>query len=220
MSQETQWRQVTQIFTNFSQLNLQPYEAAPGAAALGFARRCKSNEQVSNVRGRGARNDGRNGPKQHEIYRRNQLAFETMFSNNDNSDRKFFVITPDNGENLCDAITIKANQDLEIKLGVEPKRVAELWSGALLVEVQNEQQSMKIKTINELHTINIIATELSTRNKSNTTIYYKNKPQFTVLEILSELTKFNVTNILCLKTNQFTQIYTSWHLTPIKYPLR
>ena len=44
-----------------------------------------------------------------------------MFSNNDNSYRKLFVITPDDGENLSTANTITANQDLEIKLVGDPK---------------------------------------------------------------------------------------------------
>ena len=81
-----------------------------------------------------------------------------MFSNNDNLCVKFFVITPGAWENLSTANTIKANQDLEINLGGEPKRVAELRNGALLVEVQNEQQRRKNKTIKKLHTINVIAT--------------------------------------------------------------
>ena len=187
-----------------SQLDLRPYEATTGAAAFGFARRGKSNEQVStvrgrgarrgksneqvstvrgrgarrgksdeevgNVRGRGARSDRRNGHKQNEIYRKKQLTFEIKFSNNDNSYKEFFVITPDDGENLSTADNIKENQDLEMKLGGEPKRITELRNGALLVEVQNEQQSKKIKIIKNLHTMNIISTEYNTLNKSKGTI--------------------------------------------------
>ena len=95
-----------------------------------------------------------------------------MFSNNGNSYNKNFLITRD-GENLSTASTIKANQDLKIKLGGEPKRVTELRNGALLVEVQNEQWSRKIKRIKWLHTINVIATEHNTLNKSKGTICYK-----------------------------------------------
>ena len=51
------------------------------------------------------------------------------------TDQKKFVITLD-GENLSAAPTIKANQDLEMKLGGEPKRVTVLRDSALLVEVQ------------------------------------------------------------------------------------
>ena len=135
-----------------------------------------------------------------------------MFSNNDNSYKKFFVITPDEGENLSTANTIMANQDLDIKLGGEPKRVAELRNGALLVEVQNEQQSIEIKTIKKLHTINVIATEHNTVNKSKGTIYYENKPQFMELEIL-RTDKFNITDILHFKTKiRGKSVYTDLYI--------
>ena len=51
--------------------------------------------------------------------------------------------------------TIKANKDLERKIGGIPKKVSELRNGTLLTEVANESQSIRMQDMPTLLTYKV-----------------------------------------------------------------
>jgi len=148
----------------------------------------------NNMRQRGERQR----PRPHEIFNRNQALFEQMFTRADY--KRFFTIMSNNAENMSTIDTMKANRDLETKIGGSPKKVSELRNGSLLVEVNNEQQSKRIVNITSLSTISVTVTEHHSLNKTKGTIRYKNFPQYTEEQIQRELEAYRVTEVQRFKT--------------------
>ena len=52
-----------------------------------------------------------------------------------------------------------SKQTLILRLGGEPKKITELREGKLLIEVQNEQQSVRVKEIEKSHDTKVTVTE-------------------------------------------------------------
>jgi hypothetical protein len=75
---------------------------------------------------------------------RSRLDFDQLFGPARDFAR-FHCVTAVSGENLAEIDTIKASDDLEKCLGGSPRKVVELRSGQLLVEVNSEEQLNAIK---------------------------------------------------------------------------
>merc|ERR1712055_418840 len=103
--------------------------------------------------------------KPHQRYMQNQRILEDMFTNK--YYKKFFTIKGANGEFLSRVDAIKASEQLAQIIKGEPKKVVELSNGNLLVEVLNEEQSNKIKTLDG---VNVTVEEHATLNQIKGTI--------------------------------------------------
>ena len=55
--------------------------------------------------------------------------------------KRFYTVSPTSVPSFSTLDTIRANKDLEQKIGGAPKKVTELRDGKLLIEVNNEEQS-------------------------------------------------------------------------------
>ena len=107
-------------------------------------------------------------PKPHELYKQNQQILELMLNTKDF--KKFFVIKPEDDVSMSSIDIIKANKDLERKICEIPKKVSELRSGGLLIEVANESQSIRIQDITFLLTYKVKVeqhTNLNSSKKNN-----------------------------------------------------
>ena len=151
-------------------------------------------------KGRGNRRNKGNKLPPHEVFRINQKYLESLYSTGNY--KRFFVITPEDGSDLGAKNTIKANTDLERRLGGEPKKITELREGKLLIEVQNEQQSVRVKEIEKLHDTKVTVTEHNSLNSCKGTIIYRNKPEYTEAELCEELRKCNVTEVKKIKRRE------------------
>jgi len=160
------------------------------------------NNNASRGRNRGRGRRSQRSQRPHERLQRNLDLFETMFSTR--SFKRFFQITPNGDTNLSMIDTIRANNDLEVKLGGEPKKVTETRDGSLLVEVKNETQSQRIKNITRLHNSIVTVTEHATLNSIKGTIRYNNRPGYSDEQICAELVKYNATNVK--KINRATNL--------------
>ena len=84
--------------------------------------------------------------------------------------QKKFLIT--DGSDLLPKNIIRANKDLELALGGEPKKVTELRQGTLLIETKSKQQSIRIQEVQRLQVQRDL--EPKTLNSSKGTIVYSN----------------------------------------------
>ena len=111
------------------------------------------------------------------MYRHNQNVLQDLFQ--EKYFKKFFIIKSSEGKNLAEINVIKTNKELQATLKGNPTKVTELRDGTLLTEVANERQSMLIKVLKVLNTINVEISEHTTLNQIKGTIHYKNRPGYT-----------------------------------------
>ena len=162
-------------------------------------------------RGRGQfRGLNRDRKKPHEIYLEKQKILEEMFTNK--YYKKFFTIKAETAADLAAIDVIKANKQLEAVLGGEPKSVTELRDGSLLVEVRNEEQSVRIRNVKNLDNLVIEVKDHQKLNQIKGTIRYKNLPNYTEQQLLDELQTQKVAEIYRIKKKiggglQDTHIY-------------
>ena len=123
--------------------------------------------------------------KPHQVYQHNQQMLEQLFANK--YYKKFFVIKAKSSENLAEINVIKANKQLENILKGKPKKINELRDESLLVEVKDEEQSLRIKNINKLDKVDVTVVEHESLNRIKGTIKYKNQPRYKTEEILEAL---------------------------------
>ena len=164
----------------------------------------RGNEAIQNnrrINNRRRRNRGDRLPP-HEVFKLNQKYLANMYSTGNY--KRFFVITPEDGSDLGAKNTIKANRDLERILGGEPKKITELREGKLLIEVQSEQQSIRVREIKKLHNTTVTVTEHNSLNSCKGTIIYSNKPDYSEIELCEELKKFSVTEVKKIKRRDDT----------------
>ena len=152
----------------------------------------------------------RNRLRPHERYAENQKILENIFKKKHFI--KFFTAKAISGENLADTNTIQANRQLCAVLGGPPKRITELRSGSLLVEVKDEEQSKNIQNLKQLNNIPITVEEHPTLNTIQGTIYYKNRPNHSDADILTELADQQVTKVYRVKrrrngVDEYTGVY-------------
>ena len=95
--------------------------------------------------------------------------------------------------NRIDAI--RANYDLERGLRGIPKKVSELRSGSLLIEVATLDQSTRIKQIRKIDNVEVEVQEHATLNKTRGTIFSKRYAELADERLFPELAKYDVTAI-------------------------
>ena len=142
---------------------------------------------LSTRRGRGARR--KRGPVLQD------LPTLSNFQNTTPDYDRFFIISATNGINLSEIDVIKANTELETCLGGSPKKLTELKSGGLLLEVTSLQQSQRILGLTSLATCDVSVAPHSSLNTCKGTIYFANKPNYSDVQLLDHLKQFKVTDI-------------------------
>ena len=96
------------------------------------------------------------------------------------------MIKANSGENLAEINVIGANAQFESILKRKPNKVTELGDGSLLVEVKNEEQSIRIRNVKKLDKTEVTTTEHESL-KIKRTIRYKNEPRNSNEEICNIL---------------------------------
>ena len=108
----------------------------------------------------------------------------------------YYTITAKDGIKLMDKIdAIRANYDLERGLRGSPKKVSELRSGSLLIEVATLDQSTRIKQIRKIDNVEVEVQEHATLNKTRGTIFSKRYAELPDERLFPELAKYDVTAI-------------------------
>lgn len=134
-----------------------------------------------------------NNRRRRNILRLHELTHQpTTYQPNFN---KHFIISSKSGENLAEIDVVAANRELEAHIQGSPKRISELRSGQLLIEVKSEQQSRDIVQVSSLGGIEVKVEPHRTLNQSKGTIYYQNRPNYTDEQLQNFLAPYNVTSI-------------------------
>lgn len=107
----------------------------------------------------------------------------------------FFTISTDSNVPLSDIDVIKANEQLEACLGGRPKKLTELRSGGLLVEVASLHQSQRILNLKTLDTATVTVSPHSSLNQCKGTIFFPNRPQYSDEQLLTHLRQFKVVHV-------------------------
>lgn len=152
-------------------------------------------------RGRGARGRG----KQSGRRRRPSVNWrDTIFPDDSKTAnfKKFFIVKARNTDNLSRIDVIRANKDIETRLGGKPAKITETRSGTLILEVRNEQQSRAAPLIVSLADIPVIVEEHARLNESKGTIWYANSFGYDDEQLLEELTQFGVKAVYRTKRKQ------------------
>ena len=187
-----------------------PLPFVSGAVDIENRTQNKPESAVTATPGRKTGRSRRNRLRPHERYAENQKILEDLFKKKHFI--KFLTVKAISGENLADTNTIQANRQLCAVLGGPPKRITELKSGSLLVEVKDEEQSKNIHNLKQLNNIPITIEEHPTLNTIQGTIYYRNRPNHSDADILSELAGQQVTKIYRVKrrrggVDEYTGVY-------------
>ena len=125
---------------------------------------------------------------------------QQRLSNHEQSSPRYYTIRTTTGSNLSEIDTIRANEDLEKCIGGKPKRISELRSGSLLIEVANAAQGGAIQNLKKMAECPVVVELDDKLNQCKGTIYYQNKPKYTEEQLLQHLKQFNVTELYQIKT--------------------
>ena len=116
--------------------------------------------------------------------------------------KKFFLVKATNDGNLSRIDVIRANRELEERLGGKPAKVTETRTGTLILEVRNELQSRAAPTITSLAGIEVTVVEHERLNESKGTIWYANHYDYNDEQLLDELKQFGVKAIYRTRKRQ------------------
>ena len=147
-------------------------------------------------RGRGRPRGLSDRLRPHELVKQAQKEiFQDLFSTK--SFTRFYTVkNTDNDGNLSNLNVIRANRELLKTLnGVKPKKVDELRNGSLLIEVTCEEQGRQLLTLKSLDNTPVQVMKHGFLNQTKGTIYYRNRCNYTEVELLDELKEQNVSNV-------------------------
>ena len=117
--------------------------------------------------------------------------------------KRFFILEGPEETKLWKEIdVIPANKDLRKALKGRPKRVNELKNGNILVEVENKEQSDRIRRVKKLGGLNVSVSEHKTLNSTKGTIHAKRFCDIDEKELLAELAEDHVTDVYKIKRRE------------------
>ena len=120
----------------------------------------------------------------------------------ENNYPRFYKISSVSGESLAEIDVIKANRQLESTIRGRPKKITELRTGQLLVEVATELQSHHISSLKTLDKCAVTVEAHDRLNQSKGTIRYANRPNYTDTQLLEALKPFGVSEVYQLKRKE------------------
>lgn len=116
--------------------------------------------------------------------------------------RVFFTIKAQDDGNLSRIDSIRANKEIERKLGGKPYKISETRTGELTMELRSGAQCRLAPTITSLADIPVTVGEHDRLNERKGTIFYANHFNYSDQQLLEELNQFGVTNIYRTKRKQ------------------
>ena len=150
--------------------------------------------------GRGTYRNKNSTRRPHQAYKEH-LSLDKIFA--PDFYKKFYVMKAINEINLWKEVdVIAANKELEKYIKGTPKRITELKSGAILIEVSNKEQANKITQIKYLNNIKVMVQTHSSLNSTKGTIRcnrFIDTPEDTLLE---ELKCYDVTEVYKIKRKE------------------